>query len=128
MSGKGDDTKSALDINSDEECRTDGCDGKGRWKWWNGKGAFAAYCDDCAREQLDYSDRSPITRREDVSDGYVLPAGIQPVDSMFPTIRTKRALDAYIETGGERPRQCSVSYCSNSEEQCDIHESREVAG
>lgn len=101
-----------------ESCRVDGCDGEPRWRWWNGKGAFAGYCDEHAREQLDEEDRCPITRREDVSDGYVLPAGIQPHDTSFPTIRTKDAFDTYLETDGEMPRQCDVAWCSKTRKQC----------
>jgi hypothetical protein len=86
-------------------------------------GAFAGYCDDHAREQLDDDAgyREPITRREDVSDGYVLPAGIQPVGRSFPTLRSKGAFDTYLSSDGERPRLCRTSYCSNLLSECDIH-------
>lgn len=109
----------------DERCRIDGCAGEPRWRWWNGMGAFAGYCDDHAREQLNDSDEfygKPITRPEDVSDGYVLPAGIQPLGSSFPTIRTKEAFDTYLESDGERPRLCRTSYCNNLLNDCEVHD------
>lgn len=108
----------------DERCRVDGCTGEPRWRWWNGMGAFAGYCNDHAREQLKDSSEfygKPITRPEDVSDGYVLPAGIQPLGSSFPTIRTKEAFDMYLESEGERPRLCRTSYCNNLLNDCETH-------
>lgn len=114
----------------DERCQSDGCESDGGWRWWNGKGAFGPYCDSHAREELESADRSPayktpITRREDVSDGYVLPAGIMPVGGRFPVLRTKEAFDIYLETSGERPRQCRTSYCNNLLSECSIHTGEE---
>ena len=104
--------------NSDE-CMNSGCDGDGKWIWWNGKGGFGPYCDSCAREQLSDTDRCPITRREDVSGVYVISAGIQPQGTQFPTIRTKSAFDTYRESDGERPRQCEVGFCSQIRSECN---------
>ena len=104
-----------------EQCSRSGCEEEANWRWYNGKGAFGPYCDGCAREQLESEHFQPITRQEDVSGTYVISAGIQPVGSMFPTIRSKQAFDIYLRTNGEKPRQCEESYCSNLRRQCDIH-------
>lgn len=108
-----------------ERCTREDCDEIGRWRWWNGLGAFGPYCNTHAREQLSDSDRCPITRREDKELQYrrtnravVIPAGIQPVGSSYPTIRTKKAFDRYLETDGDEPHQCDVSWCSNLESEC----------
>lgn len=108
-----------------ETCRNEGCNGDGKWRWWNGMGAFAPYCDDCARDELeDRSDftGSEITRAEDVDGVYALPAGIQPVGESFPTIRTKEAFDTYLKTDGKEPRQCRTSWCGNILTDCEYHE------
>lgn len=108
-----------------DTCRTDGCEAEGRWRWWNGMGAFGPYCDDHARDQLDDENRCPITRREDKERQYrrtnravVIPAGLQPVGSSYPTIRTKGAFDTYLETDGEEPWQCTVGWCSRLQTEC----------
>lgn len=105
----------------DRQCNKSGCEEEANWRWFNGKGTFGPYCNGCTREQLESKHPRPITRQEDVSETYVVSAGIQPIGSMFPTIRSKQAFDIYLNTNGEGPRQCGESYCSNIRKQCDIH-------
>lgn len=116
-----------------ERCSRDECDGEGRWRWWNGMGAFGPYCDDHARDQLDDQNRCPITRREDKARQYrrtnravVIPAGLQPAGDTYPTIRTKYAFDRYLETDGREPTQCEISWCSKLEGECSHADEEEA--
>mgnify|MGYP000527065963 CR=1 FL=1 len=91
-----------------EHC--DKCENPAQWTWHDGMWSGGRYCNDHIREKLkkdrklaEY--RDAITTEENVTklrgETAIIPAGAKPLDSTFPVVRTKGALDQALNEDRE---------------------------
>ncbi|MDJ1433965.1 hypothetical protein [Halostagnicola sp. A-GB9-2] len=97
-------------VNGTERCS---CGESAEWTWFTGKGAMGAYCPEHAREELPEESalpayKDPITTAENVTllrgQVAIVPGGgVKPIGRVYPVVRSKEALDRYLQEGTDQP-------------------------